>query len=119
MPAAGVVCPYPVVVPHSNRYAVAALCGLTVPRSVAATGETSVAAAAPAPGATSAVVKTWSAPAVVPASELATRRKWELVFGASPLRAATTGCGVGSRPTAVSAAGAVLPYAGVSPHSKR
>src|SRR3954452_12818646 len=71
MAAGGVVCPYPVFVPHSNRYAVAALCGLTVPRSVAATAETPVAAAAPAPGATSAVVNTWSAPAVVPARQLA------------------------------------------------
>ena len=71
----GVVEPYAVLVPYSKCQLVAWPLGTTLPRSVAADDETPLADEVVAPG-TAPSEMVWSPPVAVPASLVATRRKW-------------------------------------------
>jgi len=77
--------PYDVDAPYSNRYVVDDPFGSTEPPSVALVSSTADAEPVVALGFTG-VVKAWSSPTVVPATLVATSRKWYVVPGERPPR---------------------------------
>jgi len=107
--------PYAVVVPYSKWYVVEAPLGFTLPFTVAVVATTGSAACVATVGFRS-VVNVWSEPVVVPAALVATRRKWYVVPGVSPVRFAEAPTSLAPEPAPVLVV--LDPYAVVVPYSK-
>jgi hypothetical protein len=108
--------PYEVVCPTSKYHEVERAFGFTEPLRVAPFGPMPVACPVVTVGALW-VVKTWSPPAVVPASLVATRRKWYVAPDARPLTVFVTLDE--DVPEPALEVDVFAPYAVVVPYSKR
>src|SRR3954471_5010619 len=89
--------PEPVEVPYSNHQVVERPFGVTAPRRVAEVGAIAVASPVATVGA-ELVVNVASLPVVVPASLVATMRKWYVRPATRPLIPAETGCALVAEP---------------------